>query len=101
MIRSALCLLVSGAAALPAALHAEPLPRTAPVSGAIISARSGETAVLVPSPNVRRAEVLQQLKAGDVLRTGNTGALAIVFADQTQIRLGRNSVFVVREVRGG
>src|SRR6478735_11262602 len=99
--RSALTVLVCSAALVPAALHAEPLPRAAPVSGAIISVRSGETAVLVPSPTVRRAEVLQQLKAGDVLRTGDTGALALVFADQTQVRLGPNSVLVVREVRAG
>jgi tetratricopeptide (TPR) repeat protein len=94
-------MLVGGAALLPGALHAEPVARTAPVAGSIIRTRSGETAVLVPSPTVRRAEVLQQLKAGDVLRTGGVGALAIVFADQTQIRLGPNSVLVVREVRAG
>jgi tetratricopeptide (TPR) repeat protein len=93
--------LASGALLVPAALHAEPVARTAPVAGSIIRTRSGETAVLVPSPTVRRAEVLQQLKAGDVLRTNGTGALALVFADQTQVRLGPNSVMVVREVRAG
>src|SRR6478735_4451372 len=99
--RSALTVLVCSAALVPAALHAEPLPRAAPVAGSVIRTRSGETAVLVPSPAVRRAEVLQQLKAGDVLRTGDTGALALVFADQTQVRLGPHSVLVVREVRAG
>src|SRR6188768_3382727 len=98
--RSVLAMLLGGAALAPAALNAEPVARTAPVAGSIIRTRSGETAVLVPSPAVRRAEVLQQLKAGDVLRTG-PGALALVFADQTQVRLGPNSVLVVREVRAG
>lgn len=101
MIRSSLAVLLSGAALLPAALHAEPVRRAAPIAGSIIRTRSGETAVLVPSPAARPAEVRQQLKAGDVLRTGSAGALALVFADQTQVRLGRNSVLVVREVRGG
>lgn len=87
--------------ALVGPLHAEPLPRSAPISGRIISVRSGETAVLVPSSTVRRAEVRQNLKAGDVLRTNARGTLAIVFADRTQIRLGRNSVLRVNAVRGG
>src|SRR5690349_801886 len=97
--RSVLAMLLGSAALTPAVLHAEPVARAAPVAGSIIRTRSGETAVLVPSPTVRRAEVLQQLKAGDVLRTGDTGALALVFADQTQVRLGPHSVLVVREVR--
>src|SRR5690348_8376066 len=100
-IRSALAVLLLGAGVAPVALHAEPVARTVPVAGSIIRTRSGETAVLVPSPTVRRAEVLQQLKAGDVLRTGDIGALALVFADQTQVRLGPHSVLVVREVRAG
>ncbi len=99
--RSALAALACGVVLAPVSLHAEPQPRAAPVAGSIIRTRSGETAVLVPSPTVRRAEVLQQLKAGDVLRTNGTGALALVFADQTQVRLGPNSVMVVREVRAG
>lgn len=101
VIRPVLAMLACGAALVPAALHAEPVPRAAPVAGSIIRTRSGETAVLVPSTTARRAEMLQQLKAGDVMRTGGTGALALVFADQTQVRLGPNSVMVVREVRAG
>src|SRR5688572_21227011 len=101
VIRTVLATLVCGVALGPVTLHAEPVPRAAPVAGSIIRTRSGETAVLVPSATARRAEVLQQLKAGDVLRTGGTGALALVFADQTQVRLGPNSVLVVREVRAG
>lgn len=86
---------------LASAAVAQPVPRQAPVSGQIVTRKSGETAVLVPSPEIRTAEVRQELKAGDVLRTNNTGTLAIVFADQTQIRLGRNSTMLVREVSAG
>lgn len=96
--RAALAL---GALLGPAALDAAPVPRPPPVSGTIIRTRSGETAELVPARAARRAEVLQKLKAGDVLRTNANGTLALVFADQTQIRLGRNAVLVVREVKGG
>ncbi|MGP1283978.1 MAG: FecR domain-containing protein [Parasphingopyxis sp.] len=87
------------ATAMPA--QADPVPRDAPLSGRVISARGGETATLVPSPTVRRLEVRQNLKAGDVIRTNARGALAIVFADRTQIRLARNSVLRVNAVRRG
>jgi len=95
-----------GAATLLAGLiapeaDAAPVRRTAPVAGSIIAAKGGEQATLVPDPRPRPAEVRQDLKAGDVLRTNASGTLAIVFADQTQIRLGRNSVLVVKQVAGG
>ena len=82
-------------------LNAEPLQRSQPISGRIIARKTGETAVLGPSPVVRDAEVRQDLKAGDVLRTNSRGALALDFVDHTQIRLGRNTVLVVKEVRAG
>ncbi|MBU1378446.1 MAG: FecR domain-containing protein [Alphaproteobacteria bacterium] len=80
---------------------AQPVPRTAPISGAIAAAKGGEQAVLVSETALRRAEVRQQLKAGDTLRTNAAGTLAIVFADRTQIRLGRNSVLLVKQVTAG
>ncbi len=43
-------------------------------------------------------EVRQDLLDGDTLRTNTIGNLAILFADQTQIRVGRNSTLVVRDV---
>lgn len=43
----------------------------------------------------------QDLKAGDILRTNSRGTLAIVFADRTQIRLGRHSVMRVNAVSRG
>ena len=39
----------------------------------------------------RGVELRQDLVGGDTLRTNAIGNLAILFADQTQIRVGRNS----------
>ena len=86
---------------LGSALYGEPLKRTQPISGRIVGRKTGETAVLQPSPAVRDAEVRQELKPGDVLRTNRLGTLALDFVDHTQIRLGRNTVLVVKEVRAG
>jgi hypothetical protein len=80
---------------------AAPVPRQGPISGRIVAKKQGETAVLLPVPQQRPAEVRQDLKAGDVLRTNAAGTLAIVFADRTQIRVGRNSTLVVKQVRQG
>jgi len=93
-----LAVLLTGVAA---SALAQPVPRAAPISGAIAAAKGGEQAVLVTETAPRRAEVRQQLKAGDTLRTNAAGTLAIVFADRTQIRLGRNSVLLVKQVSAG
>lgn len=82
-------------------IYAAPVPRDGPISGRIVAKKQGETAVLVPAPQQRPAELRQDLKAGDILRTHAVGTLAIVFADRTQIRMGRNSTLVVKEVRQG
>ena len=78
----ALAAMIAGVAA-----EGAPVQRAAPVSGRIVATKAGETAVLVPENRARRAEMRQDLKAGDVLRTNAGGTLAIVFADQTQIPL--------------
>ena len=80
---------------------ADPLKRALPISGRIVARKVGETAILQPSPVERNAEVRQDLKAGDVLRTHDLGTLAIAFIDRTQIRLGPRSVLVVKQVRAG
>lgn len=77
---------------------AQPLKRTAPLSGKITATKGGEQATLLPRKTWQRAVRQQDLKAGDILRTKAAGTLAIVFADGTQVRLGRNSVMVVRQV---
>src|SRR4051794_10152771 len=82
-------------------VYGEPLKRTQPISGRIVARKSGETEVLNPFPILRAAEVRQDIKAGDVLRTNKVGSLALDFVDHTQIRLGRNTVLLVKEVRAG
>ncbi|GGE04159.1 TonB-dependent receptor [Aureimonas endophytica] len=39
------------------------------------------------------------MKAGDVIRTNAYGQIALLFADRTQVRVARNSVLVVKDVR--
>jgi len=84
-----------------APVSAQTVKRSGAISGTIVSAKGGEQATLIPSKTWRRANVRQKLKAGDVLKTNRSGTLAIVFADRTQVRLGRNSTLVVREVKRG
>ena len=86
-------------ATLPGAAGAA-VPRPAPVSGSVVAARGGEEIQFVREAVWRPVELRQDLLAGDVLRTGAIGNLAILFADQTQIRVGRNSVLLVKEVTG-
>ncbi|MCE7029872.1 tetratricopeptide repeat protein [Jiella avicenniae] len=81
---------------------AEPIPRSAPAAGAVIAAKLGEEIEFVEAPSWRGVEVLQEVKTGDVLRTNATGQLAILFSDQTQVRVGRNSTLLVKErIPGG
>ncbi|MEP2101702.1 MAG: FecR domain-containing protein [Parasphingorhabdus sp.] len=80
------------------ATNAQPLKRTAPLSGQISATKGGEQATLLPRKAWQKALRRQDLKAGDVLRTKAAGTLAIVFVDGTQVRLGRNSIMVVRRV---
>jgi len=82
-------------------LGAEPVPRAAPVAGSVVTTRIGEEIELVEAPVWRSLEVLQDVKAGDVVRTNALGGVAILFADQTQLRLGRNAVLVVHAVGPG
>lgn len=84
--------------AVPDSARAQLLERSTPLSGRIATAKGGEQATLIPRKTWQRAVAQQDLKAGDVLRTNAAGTLAIVFADGTQVRLGRNSVMVVRLV---
>lgn len=88
--------------AFTSAVRAEPVPRQAPAAGAVIATRLGEEIELVEAPTWRGVEVLQEVKTGDVLRTNAAGQLAILFSDQTQVRVGRNSTLVVKQrVPGG
>lgn len=79
---------------------AEPLPRPSPHAGTIVAAKGGEELQFARQAVWRPAEIRQDLLGGDTLRTNAIGNLAILFADQTQVRVGRNSVLVVRDIVG-
>jgi len=82
--------------------HAQsPIPRTVPALGSIVAAKGGEEMRFVREDLWRAAQVQQDVAGGDVLRTNAIGNLAILFADQTQIRVGRNSTLTVNGVAGG
>ena len=78
-----------------------PVPRQAPVAGAIVAAKGGEEMRFVREDLWRAAQLQQSLVGGDTLRTNAIGNLAILFKDQTQIRVGRNSTLTVNDVAGG
>lgn len=85
--------------AAPVTAFAEPQPRTPLVSGQIVQTRTGEDIQFVETAALRPLEIGQDVKAGDVVRTNDIGQVALVFADRTQIRVGRKSVLVVKDVR--
>jgi tetratricopeptide (TPR) repeat protein len=78
-----------------------PLPRQAPAAGAIVAAKGGEEMRFVREDLWRAAQLQQSLVGGDTLRTNAIGNLAILFNDQTQIRVGRNSTLTVNDVASG
>ncbi|KLK92060.1 hypothetical protein AA309_16695 [Microvirga vignae] len=79
--------------------HAQaPIPRQTPVAGSIVAAKGGEEMRFVREDAWRAAQIRQDVIGGDTLRTNAIGNLAILFADQTQIRVGRNSTLVVNGV---
>lgn len=82
-------------------VSAEVLPRQAPVAGTVVAVRTGEEGDFPERPGWRAVDVSQQLKSGDVLRTNALGQLAILFSDQTQIRLGRNTTLKVKDLVPG
>lgn len=84
--------------ALPA--DALPIPRAGDTTGLIVTARGDAEIAFIEAPAWRTAEVQQDLVGGDELRTGRAGGLAILFADRTQMRVGRNSRLTVKAVAG-
>jgi hypothetical protein len=68
-------------------------------AGSVVTARGGEELTLYQTAGWIPVDISQNLLAGDVLRTNANGTLAILFADQTQIRVGRNSTMVVKEMQ--
>lgn len=88
----------SASALLSLPAFAEPVPRPSPAAGSIVAAKSGEELRFVRQDSWRGVELRQDLIGGDTVRTNAIGNLAILFADQTQIRVGRNSTLTVNNV---
>ena len=88
---SALVLLCLATTAL-----ADPLPRSLPAAGSVIARKSGEQVRFVDISDWRFVDLQQDLLTGDVLRTNANGQLAVLFADRTQVRLGRNTSLLVK-----
>lgn len=84
-----------------APVHADPLPRTSPAAGSVIARKTGEEVRFIDVTGWRSVDVHQDLLAGDVLRTNARGNLAVLFSDNTQIRLGRDTTMVVKSVVPG
>ncbi len=89
----ALCITAAGGSAV-----AQVLPRNTPPAGSVIARKAGEEVRFIEISDWRTVELSQDLLAGDVLRTNALGQLAILFSDRTQVRIGRNSTLVVKNV---
>ena len=97
-------LLTATSALVLSLVHAQaqsPVPRPTPAAGAIVATKGGEEMRFVREDLWRSATVQQNVVGGDTLRTNEIGNLAILFSDQTQIRVGRNSTLTVNDVAGG
>lgn len=88
--------ILAGGVILPAA--AEPVQRSGQAAGAVIARKAGEEVRFIDVSNWQFVDLKQDLVTGDVLRTNATGQLAILFSDRTQVRLGRNSSLVVKQI---
>ena len=89
------------ALSLGAALAQSPIPRSNPAAGSVVAVKGGEELRFVREEAWRAVEIRQDVVGGDVLRTNALGNLAILFADRTQIRVGRNSTLTVNQVANG
>ncbi|WP_155905079.1 FecR domain-containing protein [Methylopila sp. M107] len=78
-----------------------PFDRPQPYAAEVIAIKGGEELQLRTEADWRNVVLDQRLIGGDALRTNAFGNLAILFEDRTQIRLGRNSTLLVKEVARG
>lgn len=80
---------------------AETVARAGSIAGAVIARKSEEEIRFIDVSDWRYVDLKQDLVSGDVLRTNGNGQLAILFSDRTQVRLGRNSSLVVKQITTG
>jgi Flp pilus assembly protein TadD len=80
--------------------HAEgaPVPRDQPASGFVVSRATGEVVRFVAEQAFRDLLVGQDLLAGDLIRTGERGALSLLFVNRTVMRLHPNTELLVKSV---
>lgn len=76
------------------------VPRDGRAAGSVVQATGGSEIRFTAAELWQDVEVQQVLLGGDALRTGPLGGLAILFADQTQIRVHNNSQLLVRDIGG-
>ncbi|WP_152613651.1 FecR family protein, partial [Inquilinus limosus] len=76
------------------------MPRDGRAAGSVVQATGGSEIRFTAGELWQDVEVQQVLLGGDALRTGALGGLAILFADQTQIRVHNNSQLLVRDIGG-
>jgi tetratricopeptide (TPR) repeat protein len=81
-----------------ASARADILPRQLPAVGSVIARKSGEEARFFDLAGWRGVDIYQDLLVGDMLRTNAYGHLAVLFSDNTQLRLGRNTVMMVKKL---
>ncbi|BBE71769.1 lipoprotein NlpI [Pleomorphomonas sp. SM30] len=91
--------LTTAAAVYASAAAAEIVPRDPPVAGTVVAVKRGEQLELGERPGWIPVEVRQEVRTGDGLRTNAEGQLAVLFADQTQLRIGRNTTMRIKELR--
>ncbi|WP_274630319.1 tetratricopeptide repeat protein [Arvimicrobium flavum] len=77
---------------------AEPVSRASPAAGSVIARKTGEEVRFIDVSSWRGVDIHQDLLAGDELRTNALGSLAVLFSDNTQVRLGRNTTMVVKSI---
>lgn len=78
--------------------QSQPTPRDQPQSAVVISRTGGETVRFASEGQFRELLVGQILVDGDVVRTGSTGAVALLFVDRTAMRLHPNTELSIRQV---
>ena len=74
------------------------IAQAAPV-GEVIALHGDEVLQRAAGGGLEKLALGQTLAPGDTIRTGPYGSAALLFNDDTQIRLHRNSTFVVEQVR--